>query len=850
MKQSIKRMTVLSMAAVTACAVEAANPNDPAKLIYSVGPGESKTLNTSVRATVEGEWYDIQGCLEIVSGGNLFGKTSTNWLHGVSADKPAQVVCTKDAKLFSEWDAVFACDGYLAQPAMDITTGWDQYTIYSIDIQPTAKPVDANGNLLATNEILRLRTPGYIGFLGGYRVMNYSTIPAVITVDGADDRQYADSTGFRLTNNNNHRSAIEGGEIILRSTVTASGKTYPVVYFVNGSTCGALTIPFPHASDKGRLTIDGGAGLVTRALNKSNFGTASMTASYDSGKIAWLTTGPCVFENTILRPEVDDSLPYADDHVVTIGVTRRTDYDWSSVTDWSNYNACLDVNGKTAKVGKLYTENGAVVTNLAETTGTLVFGANGLESGFSGVAAAGVVLRKVGSAPMRLGDGSQIDTLEFDAEATGKLMAEAGQQATIRVKVLKIGDVMKPTGVYSAANVPQAIGGGLIILVGDAEPTYWVGGAENDWNTAANWSTGVVPGSGDYVIFTNVVSRLYVQGDADIDISPDGIVLDCRAGNATTDGVMLNLSFAGSGCLCKAGPKMLKYGQVQKHTGGTRVLGGLVYANAADVGAYGWGAGPITIDREGKMDPYLYIYNPQHMMTNEVRILGSFTGKSKYSLYFGNDGGELRGKITADDDFTIMSGYCYEKYSRVYGDIDARGKTMFVTEPGYGSAICLKGEINCSVDTYSVSGKTVADGYSRRIDFYFDGTNTNVDANLYLRDFTNVFSQAAVWAGTNVVVRLATTDGQPVVDQDGRLHTTTLALCGNDNLSKDATLRLDEHCSLDIAKGVKVSVKACFVNGVELAPGTYSKSRLPGVIYGNGRLKVGDGVNGLTIVVR
>ena len=821
-------------------------PNDPAKCFLHVGPGEVKTV--SDKPTIEsGEWYDIQGTLIAGAGSDITGRTSTNWLHGVSASQPAQIVRPSGGgRIGSGWDAVLACDGYLAQPAFDLNLGWDATWFYRVDVLPTALPVNAAGELQATNELMRFEAQGSQNFVSCYPIRNHGTRPVMLVSHGPDNWQPSCAGGFDMQDDKNHYSTVSGGEIILMSTRTPSGKLYPLTYYVKGATCAARVIPFPDASETGTLTIAGGAGLLVRDLQKFNFATVKLREAYDSGKIAWKTTGECKFVNVIARPDVDNALPYADDHVVTIGVSRDSTFDWSLVTNWALTNGCLDVNGKTAKVGRLYTENGAVVTNFTGTTGTLVFGDNGLESGFRGIATAGVVLRKTGAGVMKFGD-SQIDALEVDAGSTGKLTSD-GASAVVRVRSFTVAGVEQPTGVYSCATLPEAISGGLLVLVGDVEPIYWVGGESGSWQTAENWSSRTVPGSGDYLIFTNVVTSLTSEGDAEIDISPKGIVLDCRAGSGESTGVRADLTFAGSGCVYKLGLNMLRFGKAQKHSGGTVIASGFIYGDAGNMGTYGWGTGPITIDRRNGTDPYLLVYNPQHALTNEIRILGSFTDKKKHSICFSNDGGEQFGKITAEDDFTIKSGYCYSKYSRVYCDIDAPGKTLYVTEPGYGSHIRFTGNVNCSIDTVSAGEDTAANNYSRVVDVFFDGTNLCEDANLILRDFTNEFSRAAVWAGTNVVLKLRTKDGQPVTDRDGCVHTTALVLKGNQNLSPQATLHVDSNCRLDIDRGVKVSVKACFVNGVALEPGIYSASRRPDFIVGKGLLKVGNA--GMLIIVR
>ena len=844
-----------SLGGIRICAVAAlavlssmALPNDPQMCLYSVGPGETDSLTVEKTNTQPGYWYDIQGNLTVAKGGSLDGgNATTNWIHGVSAQKPAQVVLLSGGALNSPWNGVLAFDGYLAQPVISATPGWDNCWLYVMVVLPTAHPVNADGTASPTNELVRFNSRAYEGFFACQKLENGSPIPVVLSSTGSDSTQETPTGVYLVSGGNVGVPGVEN-EIVLRSTVTAHGKSYPFTYYLRGADAMKQTVDFPRVNDLGKVTVDGSAGLRVWNLNESNFGTVRFNAAYDSGRMAWATTGVCDFRNAIVRPTVDDALPYADDHVVTIRVSRDVRFDWTQVaaSDSERMNGFLDVNGRTCNVGKVIAQNGAIVTDLSGNGGRLIFGANGLESGFSGTTTAGVVLEKTGPARMRLGDGSEIDTLVVAAGATGALVPD-GEAALVRVNTFRIAEEDLPAGCHTYADRPDVIAPGLSICVGDAEPpalVYWAAGAQGDWNTPGNWSSGEAPSGGEHLVFTNAAT---ISAAQEVPISAKGLIFDVRVGPTARGDVCLDLALTGPGHVRKVGKGVLRYNRPMAYAGETAVADGMIYVEGRDVVPAG--RGPVTIDRRYGTAPAINIYDMVRSFSNEVRIVGSAVNIKKPSVVMDNSGGVMYGRITSADDFTIDSGYCYGPASDIRADIDAEGKTLYVTAREYGTRFSIAGRINCSIDTQSLSKQGVAGGWPQNIDLIFAGTNTATDANLFLRHDTNTFTSAAVWAGTNIVLGCASADGKPFIDREGKRRAATLVLQGSDNLSKDATLHLGEGSRIDIAARVKISVKACFVNGVAVPDGRYTAKSLPDVIVGEGRLCVGS-KQGYVIVVR
>ena len=91
-------------------------------------------------------------------------------------------------------------------------------------------------------------------------------------------------TGVYLVSGGNVGVPGVENEIVLRSTVTAHGKSYPFTYYLRGADAMEQTVDFPRVNDLGKVTVDGPAGLRVWNLNESNFGTVRFNAAYDSGR--------------------------------------------------------------------------------------------------------------------------------------------------------------------------------------------------------------------------------------------------------------------------------------------------------------------------------------------------------------------------------------------------------------------------------------------------------------------------------------------------------------------------------------------------------------------------------------
>ena len=63
------------------------------------------------------------------------------------------------------------------------------------------------------------------------------------------------------------------------------------------------------------------------------------------------------------------------------------------------------------------------------------------------------------------------------------------------------------------------------VLASAATITWSGGGADNNWNTALNWSGGSVPGSGDNVIFDGTSTK---NCTINVNISVVSVTINCR----------------------------------------------------------------------------------------------------------------------------------------------------------------------------------------------------------------------------------------------------------------------------------------------------------------------------------
>lgn len=118
---------------------------------------------------------------------------------------------------------------------------------------------------------------------------------------------------------------------------------------------------------------------------------------------------------------------------------------------------------------------------------------------------------------------------------------------------------------------------------------------------------------------------------------------------------------------------------------------------------------------------------------------------------------------------------------------------------------------------------------------YLQGVSTNPESSLTVREGSCVIDTNGSWAGTNVVVESTA---------------VSLGLKNAASLSAAAVVRVSTKgaAKIDIASGVKVQVAELYVNGALQPDGLYTAAKLPGVIAGGGKLRVGN--SGMVLIYR
>jgi hypothetical protein len=99
-------------------------------------------------------------------------------------------------------------------------------------------------------------------------------------------------------------------------------------------------------------------------------------------------------------------------------------------------------------------------------------------------------------------------------------------------------------GPFSVTATTGGVSGGASVTVAGSGPSVWTGlGSTNNWSDAANWSTGVAPGSGATVVFNATSSK-----DAVVDASFAGAVsiVQINSGYGGTVSLSRNLIVAGA----------------------------------------------------------------------------------------------------------------------------------------------------------------------------------------------------------------------------------------------------------------------------------------------------------------
>jgi len=394
------------------------------------------------------------------------------------------------------------------------------------------------------------------------------------------------------------------------------------------------------------------------------------------------------------------------------------------------------------------------------------------------------------------------------------------------VRRLFVDGVEKPTGTYSAKDLPTALTGLGVIYVG-ITPNKWIGSNVGDWDVPANWSLNRPPATGEIAVFGKSV--IFYSSSGTVDVGAQGLTIDSINGQYLCAS---NIVFSGEGSISlDSSTNFRMWGVKWTNKGGTNIrCCNLWFDNKC-----GFGPGPINIirtaSRQAKLD--FSQAGTGVVITNDINISGPYDGS--WSIGYNNDC-TLKGKISfSESDFKLNEGWSNNRWGD-YGwvgtacpfSVDAKGRTLYLS----GGGLQLKGTYNCSIDASAM-------GIGWNLGFNDSFRGTDPDAKLTIAN-TNGFGAAAIWAGTNIVVK-----GQ------GQMR-----LNGAGNIPAAAKLSLEGTGALYIDKGVKAKVAELVVGGVVQPNGIYRAGVAPagasaGVasrLTGAGRLVVGQ--IGVVIFVR
>ena len=342
------------------------------------------------------------------------------------------------------------------------------------------------------------------------------------------------------------------------------------------------------------------------------------------------------------------------------------------------------------------------------------------------------------------------------------------------------------SGVCTSANSGGTLAGAKKLTV-DSSVKLWVGGATGAWSDSANWDV-AVPSTGDTAVFANAVTL-----DAgDVDVGASGIALDCRAD------VNGRVRFTGSGKLVKKGPGKFTSGAKYGLTGGVRIEEGILLETMAGEGfnymTDALGSGTIEITGTGQLAISAY------MATNTQPIVVTAHDTSIPTI--DNQGSTVYlGAVTADCDFTLRNAW---NTPRFLNGISAPGHTVTYFVPSWNNIEW----------------------------WYADSELAAIDASLAV-DIKNgrplVLSTAPGATGNSLTV------------STGTVKFKTDAAWDAVSLANGAVV--------NVAQGVTVDCATLTVGGVAKDNGVYRASTLPGVVTGDGRVRVG-GKTPFVIVVR
>ena len=331
-------------------------------------------------------------------------QTATNWFGTASGDKAALHIVNTGSSNANAPTVTFGqktrlwFDGGLTEPAI-FFSGPSQDKCYLYNVRLTADAsVTVEGDD-STDEILFARIGGgsessaLAARLATYSFNTYNAKPAVIEFNGGALRFLSASpdSGFLVSDSSAKfiLRGTDGHDIVLASY---AGRTYN----------------FPATDNVGPVETDGDCNFVWRPTSANQINIVQLTAAYgDSTKIAWGHTGETCFTNVRVVVSAENALPYSATRAMTLRFGRFDD----TTADDPSY---LDLNGNSAKVGNLYLGSDSYVTNSSATAAMLVFGADNLDSTFSGTIAGDVTLVKKGTGTLTIADGSVVPKIKLD----------------------------------------------------------------------------------------------------------------------------------------------------------------------------------------------------------------------------------------------------------------------------------------------------------------------------------------------------------------------------------------------------------------------------------------------------
>ena len=272
--------------------------------------------------------------------------------------------------------------GAIGAPSVMINGNvWDTVNLYNMTVSDDVT-TDA-----AEIDFLRL-VGGYSAFPTMLELRSDNAKPTVVTfLGGALASLDSRTKGFALPN--------IGTKVVLRSE---SGN--PIRLMFNMWTKNSLW-PMPYGSNLGTIQTEGSGDVLFDGRERATYGgTVSFNAPYGDPRLVWNHTGDFIFTNAIVKTTVDNALPYSETTARTLRFGLHKDKT-PTATEYSG----IDLNGHSSKVGNLLMGEGTFVTNSSATAATLVFGADGLDSAFSGTVAKGVRIAKAaGTGTLTVGD--------------------------------------------------------------------------------------------------------------------------------------------------------------------------------------------------------------------------------------------------------------------------------------------------------------------------------------------------------------------------------------------------------------------------------------------------------------